>query len=429
MTEAEKKALLDEVGVQMKAAVSEQKAKIEDLTKAIDAQKGFATKEQFDELALLQKSIEEKFEDILRKQGLSLAELQGQINTVNSIKTIAEVFEENKEAIADSVQGKSNTQFMVGYNSKGQIVARAFDPRKAAGVTGTIDGLSGVGSLSSVVGSLPAAVAMRQAHNAPVVDSFSNSAWLLNLVNTTSVGFDPSNSTIRYWIELPKEGAATVVAEGAKKPLVQYRYELKSAEYKKVAQRINMTEEFRLDFPALEDQMLGKGREDLVKQLDTIILTDVIANATAYNTAAAFGTVPFANNYDVVNAMAAQVEAVTFGNRANVALLNTYTNRNTASQKTAMGTPIVKPSTIQNIEFISNPALTQQQVVVGDLKEYNLTLRGPMIVRFGLNGEDFSENKVTAIMEQFYFNYISPTRTNAIVKGAFDTIKAAINEA
>ena len=56
-------------------------------------------------------------------------------------------------------------------------------------------------------------------------------------------------------------------------------------------------------------------------------------------------------------------------------------------------------------------------VVVGDLRQYHMVMRGGLIVKIGYNGTDFAENKFSVVMEQYYFDWISNIRKSAIVKG------------
>lgn len=86
-----------------------------------------------------------------------------------------------------------------------------------------------------------------------------------------------------------------------------------------------------------------------------------------------------------------------------------------------------RPSVLDNLAFIGNPDVGTDNVIVGDLKAYNVILRGGFIVKVGYNGTDFAENKFSVVMEQYYYDYISTIRKKAIVKGAdFATVKAAL---
>jgi hypothetical protein len=54
-----------------------------------------------------------------------------------------------------------------------------------------------------------------------------------------------------WFEEVPKDGDFAVVAEGAVKPLIQYKFERRTADYRKVAGYTAITDEFTMDFPRL----------------------------------------------------------------------------------------------------------------------------------------------------------------------------------
>jgi hypothetical protein len=86
------------------------------------------------------------------------------------------------------------------------------------------------------------------------------------------------------------------------------------------------------------------------------------------------------------------------------------------------------PDILGGVSFIGNPDMAADSVIVGDFKQYNIILRGGLIVRVGYNGTDFAQNMYSVVLEQFYFDYISTVRKTAIVKGPdFATVKTAIS--
>lgn len=431
MDQATLDQLVEKAGSQFKKEIEKHKKEVQDLVEQITKQKGFATEEQYDALKTAQEEAEKNMRDILEKQGVSLTELQTQVASKGkAIKSIPEVLKEHEQELRQiHAQGMGVKQFMLSVNGKGETIFQPHDVSKVAGPTGTVDGLGEAGTLSSVITNISSqADILRIGGGAGIVNNYTNSSnWLFDLINVTNAGFD--RSLVTYWEELPKEGTAAVVAEGATKPLVQYRYVLRSQQYKKYAHMITFTDEFDLDFRKLHDDIMFKGRRDITAGVNSAVLTDVIAQATAYNTASSFGTVPNANDYDAIAAMAAQVDNATYGNTANAAVMSTFKKYRMGVTKDTTGGYLNRPGVIDQIRFVGNPAMGDDAVVVGDLKQYNLILRGGLIVKIGYNGTDFSENKYSVVMEQFYFNYISEARKSAIVKGPnFADVKTAINE-
>ena len=206
---------------------------------------------------------------------------------------------------------------------------------------------------------------------------------------------------------------------------------MRSKTYKKRATVLELTEEFSIDFAQLESNIMNIGRIDVMNQVNDDIVADIKANATAYNSSAAFkgGTgIENINDYDVIAALAAQVDTATFSNvKANAALLNTNKWYRMGLTKNSYGSYLNPPAVLDNVGIIANPSIAADDLIVGDFKNYNILLRGGMIVRIGYNGTNFAENKFSIVMEQYYQNYITNAKKPAIVKGPdFATIKALL---
>lgn len=379
------------------------------------------------------KTLKEQLEDlkeIARKQGTTLTELNLKMNDVETGgKSIAEAMDDAKDELKRVYnQGSGNKQFMVVVNHKGQFVARPYDPTaKAAGPHASIADVGTAGNTSSIASSINAATILRMAGDAPIQSQYRNSPWVFDLCNLVNVGMDMPFAV--WYDEQAKQGASATVAEGASKPLSQYAYSLKSAEYKKEATLLGFTQEFSLDFQRLQSDILGKGRIDVINRINTAVLANIITAGTAYNTQASFGTRAAANVNDwlALAAMAAQVDSATFGANANAAIMSTYKKYNLGTLQTTEMEWLDVPSVLSNLSLIGNPAMAADNVLVGDFKQYNILLRGGLIVKVGYNGTDFAENRFSTVMEQYYFDYISTLRTPAIVKGTtFATVKTAI---
>lgn len=403
------------------------------------------TKEKYEELKSLVngvkaeinteegKTLKQQFEEIKKiaeKQGTTLTELGLKVHDNQAgTKSIAKVLEDAKDELKAVYQrGSGYKEFMVQMTSKGDWVAKPFDRTKAAGPHASIDDVGTNGNTASISQSIDAASLLRLGGNAPIISVYRNTPWIFDLCNLINAGFE---MPLAMWYEeQAKQGASAEVAEGGSKPITQYAYDLKTATYRKEATLLGFTEEFSLDFARLQSDILGKGRVDLVNRINSAILTRMISAATAYNTSASFGTVANANEFDAIAAMAAQVDNATFGAMANAAVMSTFKKYNIGLLKDDRNNYLNRPSVLDNISFVGNPGQSGDNVMVGDFKQYNILLRGGMIVRVGYNGTDFAENRFSTVLEQFYFDYISSIRAAAIVKGPdFATVKAAITAA
>ncbi len=384
------------------------------------------------------KEIQDKvkeLEETARKHGTSLGEIveKMQAGTLGS-KSIAQTLEENKEELRKVYSNGSGTkQFIVGLNQKGEWVMRPYDPTKAAGPHASIANVGTNGNVASISQSIDAASLLRLGGNSPIVSQFRNNPWVFDLCNLQNASID---SPLAMWYEeQAKVGASATVAEGGTKPVTQYKYDLKTATYKKEATLIGITDEFSIDFSRLESDILGKGRIDVINRINAAILANIISAATAYNTAASFAPggpdgVPDVNDFDAIAAMAAQVDSATYGgNMANAAIMSTFKKYRMGILKDTQGNYLNKPSVLDGINFVGNPAMEADAVMVGDFKNYNIILRGGFIVKVGYNGTDFAENRFSIVMEQYYFDYISDIRKAAIVKGPdFSTVRNWIEQ-
>lgn len=248
-------------------------------------------------------------------------------------------------------------------------------------------------------------------------------------MNVIRAGYD--NPMAIWFEEDGKEGSAAVVPEGEAKPLVQYKYKLRSEMYKKIAHVLSFSQEFSMDFERLQNDILSRGMIDINNLLNGNLLVGVTAAATPYNTAAAFKSgvpVPKVNDFDALIAMKTQVKDSQFGLTPNAALMSAFKEGRMAATKDDNGNYIDRPSYLDDLSFIGNPGMAGDNVIVGDLTNYNVILRGGMLIRIGYNDGDFIRNMFSVVQEQFYYDYIADVRKSAIVKGpTFADVKTAIS--
>lgn len=444
MTEQELKALTETVGgqaaerIQKEMAAYDQKWKA--LSEQIEKQGGGVTEKQFTEYKEAADKMIGEVKEIAEKQGTSLAELQLKLNGGGSTATLKSVYDqliEDADAIKEIAgnPSKGNKTYMLDMNAKAGgvlIPVKLTEGKyKAAGPHASIADVGGSGNVASIAQSLDAATLLRVGLGAPIYNQFRNTPWVFDLCNTINGTYDASSAFAMWFDEVASEGGATTTTEGATKPKTQYKYELKSSTYKKKATLIQLTEEFSVDFAQLENNILNVGRIDVLNAVNTDVLANIKTAATAYNSGAAFkgsDGVPNCNDYDVIAAMAAQVDSATFGAvQSNAAVMSTNKKYRMGITKNTQGAYLNRPDVLANIGFVGNPAVSADDILVGDFKQYNIMLRGGMIVRVGYNGTDFGENKFSIVMEQYYNDYITTARKAAIVKGPdFATVKAAI---
>lgn len=396
------------------------------------AAKGKISEEVYKEFEKTSIETMEKMDGILVKQGTTITELSLKIDHAKAAgaKSIAQTLKDDEGELEKVYKnGSGNKAYMLLMNEKGEYVMKEHNITKAVGPVASIAGING-GTAASIFQNIDAASLLRLGGDSQIISQYRNTTWLFDLVTIVNAGWD--NMMAMWFEEVVKTGSSATVPEGGSKPLVQYGYTLKTATYKKEAMLIGFTEEFSLDFARLQSDILGKGRIDVMNRINTVLLADLITAATPYNTGVAYKNgvvVPTANynDYLTIDAAAAQVDATTFGTKANAAIMNTYKNHRVNTQMDSQGRFLMPPAALNGIAMIGNPAMATDDLIVGDLKQLNLILRGGMIVRIGYNGTDFAQNMFSTVVEQYFYDWISVIRSAAIVKGqTFAAIKTAI---
>jgi len=437
LTKEELQAVQETVGAQAKEAIKTEldayEAKVKKVAEEAAKNNGGVSKETFDAYKEASDTALAAVKAIAEKQGTTLTELALKIETGDApVKSIAEVLKGDEEELRKLyTQRTGQKTYMVTMNKNGAMAMKPFDETKTAGPNASISGING-GTAASISQSLDAATLLRVGAGSPIYGQYRNTPWIFDLCNTVNGSFDSSRPFAIWFDEQPKTGASATTAEGSTKPTTQYLYQLNSASYKKEATLVGFTNEFQLDFAQLESDIMDKSRIDVINRVNSAILPNIIAAATAYNTAASFqaggGSVASANDFDAIAAMAAQVDNATFGSaRANAAVMSTFKKYRMGITKNTQGSYLNPPDVLAGLGFVGNPAMAADDILVGDLKQYQILLRGGLIVRVGYNGTDFAQNMYSVVLEQFYFDYISSIRKVAIVKGPdFATVKTAI---
>lgn len=435
LTPEELKALTETVGQQtstlIKTKLDEYDAKAKKFAEDVVAAKGVVTDEAFQQFKTASDAAINEVKQAALKTGTTLEEMAIKISDkVAGTKSISQVLAEDEPELRKIYQqGQGVKKYMIHVNSAGKMVMKPFDETaKTTGINATVDGIP-AGAVASITQALDSATLLRVGQGSPIQSQYRNTPWLFDLCNTINASFTGSMPFAMWYDEQPKVGASQTTAEGVAKTLVQYLYQLNSATYKKEAALVGFTQEFQLDFAQLESDIMGKARIDVINRVNSAILPNIKAAATAYNTGASFGAtpVPTPNEFDAIAAMAAQVDNATFGAVANTVIMSTLKKYRMGILKNTQGSYLNPPAVLNNLAFVGNPDMAADDVITGDLKQYNIILRGGLIVRVGFNGTDFAENKYSAVLEQFYFDYISTVRKPAIVKGPdFATVMAAI---
>lgn len=288
--------------------------------------------------------------------------------------------------------------------------------------------VTAIGSGGSVANDMSTATALRLFPDAQFFEIKRGTPFILDFVN---VGQRDVPYVI-WWDEVAKAGDFAITAEGVMKPLIQYKFDKKSSDYKKSAAYSVVTDEFFDDMAALVTQIKRLGQIDLMNNINANILTDMIAALPGFTYTALNSTVYHADDYAAIGAAIAQIQSLFF--TPNVLVINPKDAWNMKLTKDDVGRYQMPPFLFDGKEFefgavIVDPRVPAGNFLVGDGTTWNVDFRGDIIIRIGYNGTDFITNQQTIVIERYYFDYISTNRLGAWCYGNFQTIKALIDRA
>lgn len=246
------------------------------------------------------------------------------------------------------------------------------------------------------------------------------------------------------WVEQTDEqGTPIFIAEGAGKTPLSVLHVEQTANVKKIAVYGKVTTEMLADASYLisyiqnnfikrlgvvtEQQLLtGAGTGDTLKGLKTY--------ATTFAAGALAAAVDNANEFDVLTALALQVEVA--NGIPTAVFIHPSTIAKMKTLKSTTNEPLYKEYTdflgdmvINGMKVIPTTAVTAGEFIGGDTTVANVLFRDALTVQIGLDGNDFINNKKTILVEQRLVQYISANDTPVIVKGVFSTAKAALETA
>ncbi|TDO21895.1 phage major capsid family protein [Pedobacter duraquae] len=238
------------------------------------------------------------------------------------------------------------------------------------------------------------------------------------------------------WIEeTDEQGDPLFIGEGVGKPAASVRYVEKTANVKKVAVYGKVTTEMLADLPQLISYIKNNLAKRLeIKKEDGLFGGDNVGDNLngAKNTAVAFAAgalaagVKLANEFDVLEAIGTQVD-LAFGD-PNAVYVNPTTIQKMKAIKSTAGHPLWKDyvdinggrnMVVHNMEVIPTTLVPVGEFLGGDMTAANVLFRDTMTAQIGLDGNDFTNNKKTILLEQRLVQYVSANDVKLIVKGTF----------
>jgi hypothetical protein len=82
---------------------------------------------------------------------------------------------------------------------------------------------------------------------------------------------------------------------------------------------------------------------------------------------------------------------------------------------------------VAGMKVYSTPAVTAGEFIGGDMKALHVLFREQINIQIGLDGNDFTNNLKTMIVESRLVQFASANETPLLIKGDFATAIAALN--
>lgn len=414
MTEAEKK-MQNALDAKFKALDDGFKKVQKDLE---EARENGATKEEIQKLT---KAIE--------KSGLELEEFieaqkKKQVNSV--LKQLSDFLVENKAELDKISKSKSGT---IEFIPKAEMSSVEKAPEAITTGSGT-DAETPPANMNTQLGTF----------------NLRNDNSLLNLMSVTST----STSNASYTELTPKDGNYAFVSEGAEKPQIDFKWENRYPEPKKIAAYEILTEESVTDVVRLMSiaKDFLKQKHDLFKVSACFFAAgtgDLPTGATVYGRTFVAGAMALGvtnpNFMDTVNAIVTDI--YTTQNyvdeqeyMANICLINPVDfYLNLVSAKDDNGLPLYPQAGLFNTVTIGGVTIKPWskipagKIFVADMTKYNVVNYVPFSIRVGWINDQFITNQFTILGESRFFQYVKNLDQSAFVYDDIATVKTAITAA
>lgn len=278
---------------------------------------------------------------------------------------------------------------------------------------------------------------------APVIEPGLNQAPrteynIMNYADTQS-----TSSPVIVWInKVNEQGNAAFIGEGDLKPLRSFEIAKETSNAKKIAVRFRVSTEALDDIPFLASEIRKDGIQEVDDQTAAKLLTGtgtgdepkgLTLYAVPYSLTTVTGEDP--DRYGAIRAAIAQIRSMKF--RANAAFINPIDAANMDLKKAGSGNGqyVLPPFTTADGQRIGATAIVESdeipvgKLLVGDMTRFHIRMYKGKQVQIGLDGDDFSHNMRTVLVEQRLHAYVKSVDAGAFVYDDFANIIAALTPA
>lgn len=255
----------------------------------------------------------------------------------------------------------------------------------------------------------------------------------------------------KTWLEEGgEEGTFAIVAEGGLKPLVSMGLVRNHSEYKKVAAKYVVTEEFAKFRTEAYNIIQRLIRNKLMRDYQALLTTDLIADAAAYVGSALDDQYAAPTDYHAIAAVAAQVEALGFN--PDLLIMNPQDKWRIGMAQDSAGAFILQvpmTDTEGQTRILGFTVRTSSRIPVGSFvlgesglweiedepitvrMGYGITVTSGVIGTSGASGvtaveSDLDHNRFRVIVETYFHNFIATNNTGSFVSATFAAVKALL---
>lgn len=255
------------------------------------------------------------------------------------------------------------------------------------------------------------------------------------------------NTRFAMWIEETGDDGVTpvMIGENVAKTQISVLYVEKTQKVEKIAVHSKVTTEMLADLPQLTSYI----QNAMLKRVSVVIENQLFSGtgttpqikgatqwAAAFSAGSLANTIPYANEIDVIHAVANQV-GLAFGT-PNAIFVHPDTLNKIFGLKSSTGEPLYKEYmdwsiggmgrnlVIAGMNVFATPAVTAGSYVGGDMKVLNVLFRENLNIRLTPSGDDPINNLMTLIVEARLVQFASANDIGNLVQGDFATAIAAL---
>lgn len=251
-----------------------------------------------------------------------------------------------------------------------------------------------------------------------------------------------SSNVISWVYQSNKQGAAGGTAEGAIKNQIDFDLVVASQSVKKRTAFIKVTTEMLTDIDFIESEIRNELTRELLKDVETQVysgnnagenLNGIFTTASAFVAGSFALSVDNANEADVLTVAANQIAIADqpmpnyiLMHPTDVTKLKLYKVSNTDKRYIDRLSLIAGQMSLDGIQIVETTLVTVGTYLIGSFDLATVYDKGDVTIDIGLDGNDFTNNFRTILIEWRGLVIVKNNDRTAFVKGTFATDKASI---